>query len=474
MNQYSLHCDQAIFTSVRTSMGEGYRIIAASRGIRAEEKQAVTRNSPSHEGLCDSPQVHAAGDWPIAAASFYALPTGRLCIALSCPAGAEHTGRGGQRIYTHNAIFDTDEFVHCGFNPFHILRAMIAVGLHEPTLKPPPVLEEIILQIDTNYDNTATPRLHESLGDAMATRVLDGIFRHRGQIVDIASEWLSSAEALLLGIPGPARTKTSFGAGLRFSPSRKRDLHLLHDEKGMAKQRLVGQPVDYTDTAGSPDADACTSEWMTFVARRWKNDDCARLGRETSRAFDDVGAEARERIGGLYNDIDAIPEMSTDSLLKVSLERLRNVGKDVEQSITAEFLAKSGRALAIRFGNASWTELAPHWQSLVTTWRCVDGQPAFVQPLLAAMLRAAMRDHPMLAAERALELAQDVPTPVDGPRHTALLDETLNHLAAWVRTKSDADTRSVLELCDRWTSVRYSCLILDRVRQSCTAGVTQQ
>ena len=351
---------------------------------------------------------------------------------------------------------------------------MIAADLHQPCLKPPPVMEEIVLEIDTQYDNLTMPRLHEGLCGPAGCRVLEGVLRDRGQIVDLGGHCLSSTEALLLGLPGPARAKTSFGAGLRFSPSRKRDLHLLHDETGMAKQRLVGQPVDYTDTAGSPDADACTSEWMTFVARRWKNGDCAKLGRETSRAFDDVGAEARERIGGLYNDIDAIPEMSTDSLLKVSLERLRNVGKDVEQNITAEFLAKSGRALATRFGNASWTELAPHWQSLVTTWRCVDGQPAFVQPLLAAMLRAAMRDHPMLAAERALELAQDVPTAVDGPRHTALLDETLNHLAAWVRAKSDADTRSVLELCDRWTSVRYSCLILDRVRQSCTAGVTQQ
>ena len=212
---------------------------------------------------------------------------------------------------------------------------------------------------------------------------------------------------------------------------------------------------------------------MTFVARRWKNGDCAKLAIETSREFEDVGAEARERIGGLYNDIDAIPEMATDTLLAVSLKRLRRVGNGVEQNITTEFLAKSGRLLATRFNGACWTELAPHWQSLVTTWRCVDEQPAFVQPLLAAMLRAAMRDDPMLAAERALMLAHDVPSIVDGPTHTALLDEALNRLAAWVRSTPNADTRSVLALCDRWTSVRHSCPILDLVRQSCTAGAEQ-
>ncbi len=166
--------------------------------------------------------------------------------------------------------------------------------------------------------------------------------------------------------------------------------------------------------------------------------------------------------------------MATDTLLTVSLERLRTVGNDVEQNITAEFLAKSGRSLVTRFRNACWTELAPHWQTLVTTWRCVDGQPAFVQPLLAAMLRAAMRDDPMLAAERALVLAHDVPSIVDGPTHTALLDEALNRLAAWVRSTPNADLRSVLALCDRWTSVRPSCPILDLVRQSCTANVGQQ
>ncbi len=474
MNQHLLHCDQAIFTSMRTAMGEGYRIIAVSPGLRADEKQAVTRNSPSHEGLCDAPQTDANQAWPIAAASFYALKSGRLCVALSCPAGAEHTGRGGQRIYTHNVVFAAAEFASCDFNPFHVLRAMIAADLHQPCLKPPPVLEEIVLKIDTQYDNMTMPTLHENLCSPAGCRVLEGLLRDRCQVVDLGGSFLSSTEALLLGLPGPARAKASFGAGLRYSPSRKRTLHTLHDGKGTTKQRLVGQPLDYTDAAHLQDSPETPSAWMTFVARRWQNGDFVKLAVETSRAFVDVGAEARERIGRLYNDIDAIPEMSTDALLTDSLLRLRNVGNDVEQNIAAEFLAKSGRALATRFSNASWSELAPYWQSLITTWRCVDNQPAFVQPLLAAMLRTAMRDDPILAAERALVLAQNVPSIVDGPSHTALLDEVLTRLAAWVRSNPEADTQMVMALCGRWTSIRHNCPILDRVRQSCPADVGQQ
>ena len=170
-----------------------------------------------------------------------------------------------------------------------------------------------------------TPRLHEGLCGPAGCFVLEGVLRDRSQVVNLGGNFLSSTEALLLGLPGPARANTSFGAGLRFSPSRKRTLHTFHDEKGMTKQRLVGQPVDYTDTVQPPGLPANPSAWMTFVVRRWKNGDYVKLAIETSRAFVDFDAQARERIGRLYNDIDAIPEMSTDALLTASLDRLRNL-----------------------------------------------------------------------------------------------------------------------------------------------------
>ena len=54
MTARTVCCDQAIFTSVRTPMGEGYRIIAASKGLTAEERKALTKLSPSHDSLCKS------------------------------------------------------------------------------------------------------------------------------------------------------------------------------------------------------------------------------------------------------------------------------------------------------------------------------------------------------------------------------------------------------------------------------------
>jgi len=140
MSEFKITCEQAIFTSIRTAMGEGYRIIASSKGLRPDEKQTITRNSPSHDALCSDTPAFA----------FYSLPSGRLCAACSCFAGAEHTGRGGQRVYTHSAVFSAKSFEEFGYNPFHVLRAMQRDRVTEPKLNPQPILEELPLIVRTD------------------------------------------------------------------------------------------------------------------------------------------------------------------------------------------------------------------------------------------------------------------------------------------------------------------------------------
>ena len=59
-----------------------------------------------------------------AGVAFYCLSSDRFCIALSHHSGAEYTGRGGQRVLTHNVIVSGDDLAKCGFNPFTIIRAL--------------------------------------------------------------------------------------------------------------------------------------------------------------------------------------------------------------------------------------------------------------------------------------------------------------------------------------------------------------
>ena len=265
------------------------------------------------------------------------------------PPARKHTGRGGLRVYTHCVVFDADRLADCAYNPFHVLRAMIAAGLHNPVLQPPAMLDDLALEVKTDGLGDAPPALHPSLRDGWNAFLIEALFGTRGQIVSIESDWLTSTEALLLGLPGPTRAKASFSAGLRFSTGRQHALNVLRDDKGVAKMRLVGQPVDYVDTTEPPKPREGRSAWVDFVIRRSRNGDFVRLSRETSRAFSDVGVEARERIGRLYNDIDAIPEMPTSDLLSAALERLQTHGNGVEQNITTEFLTKASRTLVNRF-----------------------------------------------------------------------------------------------------------------------------
>ncbi len=173
MTDTTLTCDQAIFTSIRTPMGEGYRIVAASRGLRANEKQVITRFSPSHGGLCAPDHVEPDKTTGVIGVAFYRLPTNRLCVALTCSAGAEHTGRGGQRVYTHNVVFDASEFSRCGFNAFNVIRAMMATGLNTPNLKPSPILDELHLELKSAPDSVETAAFPSLLEYAHGLAAMD-------------------------------------------------------------------------------------------------------------------------------------------------------------------------------------------------------------------------------------------------------------------------------------------------------------
>ncbi len=94
--------DQAIFTSLPSSTGEGYRITAATSGVTAEERRELTRRSPSHESLIDE------GEGVCGLLSL-PLESGRVAVGVVRFAGREHTGRGGQRVHTHFAILTNIE-----------------------------------------------------------------------------------------------------------------------------------------------------------------------------------------------------------------------------------------------------------------------------------------------------------------------------------------------------------------------------
>lgn len=478
-------------------MGEGYRIIAASRGLHANEKQAITRSSPSHDALC-WPSDEPADTWGLA---FYPLPGGRLCLALSYFAGAEHTGRGGQRVYTHNIAFDKDDFPKCAYNPFAVVRAMIKAQLTSPQLKPPPILPELELSINNGMLETtghvvapddpaipvdqASPSRGADWRGALSTtwrsHILNALLEERSLIVNLTGGWTDVVEILLTGLPGPMRAEVSFSAGLRFSVGRCHKLALLHDDHGVTKSRITGRRLEYVDPTAKDEPDTPSLAWLSFVERHWGNGDMATLARRTSQAFPDIGPEGRERVGRLYNRIDALPQTDTAELLSAVAEDFNTPEREVEADILAELLVKAQRMLADRLSKMAWEETRRHWPTLCAlTWKSTEAR-LFVQPLIEQAVRVATREHPLIAAQAALDLPRGTPAsqtspgapePKTGP--DVVVDTVLTSVAEWAERATDADLEkhrgkepNLDDLVAKWQVARPQCPIVQRIHQRC-------
>lgn len=495
MSTTTLICDQAIFTSIPTPMGEGYRIVATSRGLRPREKQAITRLSPSHDALCH-PAGEETDNYGIA---FYTLPSGKLCVALSCCAGAEHTGRGGDRVYTHNVIFEADQFPRCTYNPFAVLRAMVKAGLNSPQLKPPPVLPELHLPMhDTVPETTGNIavsqgssrregqcswgwglELRRTLSAAWRSYVLDALLDGRSLIVNLTDGWLGAAEALFMGIPGPMRADVSFSVGLRFSVSRCHRLFFLRDEQGATKSRTAGRPIEYLEPAAQQEPTPEIGAWLSFVERHWSRGDTSRLSRRTSQPFSDLSATARERVGRVYNELDTIPHTDTAELLAVTVGHLGEPERGVETDIVAELVVTAQSTLLDRLDKMSWEEASRHWDMLCSLpWQSAEAR-LFVRPLIEQCLRVAARKHAAVAAHTALRIARrsasgeaGSDTMGPGTELSAVVDDVLTRLAEWAEGATDAEfvelsetSLDFEELVSRWQAVRPRCPIVQRLHQ---------
>ncbi|MGD2111262.1 MAG: hypothetical protein PVI86_17935, partial [Phycisphaerae bacterium] len=391
-------CEQAIFTSVRTPMGEGYRIIAASPGLKPEEKQTITRFSPSHEALCPVESNEKRPDG-VCGVAFYPLPTKRVCVACSCDAGAEHTGRGGMRVYTHNVVFDAADLEQCKFNPFAVVRAMAEIGLTVPQLKPPAVLPNLELPLSDAVERGPSAALDDHVPTPWRLHALEGLLAERSLIVNVPGEWLAIAEALILGVPGPLRTRVSFAAGMKFSVNRCHHLSLLADEQHHARSRVTGQKIEYLEPGADEPPRPPDGAWHRFVERHWGRGDVTGLAHRTSRPFADVRPEGRERVGQLYNEIDDVPRTDTNVLLDNVMRRVGACQDDeVEAGILTELEVATQRELVNRFDKMSWDEAQPLWARLVELRRKSEESRLFATPLIDSALAIAERKHPTVAA----------------------------------------------------------------------------
>lgn len=452
MCRSNITCDQAIFTSIRTPMGEGYRIISASKGVKPNEKQAITRNSPSHGGLCPLPSASDPTDSRIDGISFYRLPSDRFCVALSCEAGAEHTGRGGERIYTHNLIFDSEIFQRLGYNPFTLARAFVAKGEFVPVLNPPVSLNEIEFDLEA-FAKGFQPGFHPSLVETIGPAILDRILRQDNLIINLPDQWVETAELLLLGIPGPLRYQVSLAAGLRFSLGRGHQLHLLFDDSPRTRASIIGQKIEIVDVSDTAPVDSQPSRWAAFVTRHWRENDLTKLGTRTSRSFDDFTQQGRDYVAKLYDDFDAAGNSTAQQLLTLLREHLIVADDRPERELRETVLKEFTSGLEKSIASSPPSAIQAIWGELQACWKLNTRAAEVIAPAIETAIRQLMCAEPVAACAMALDLLAN-----KGPNAQELrgvMDESLSTLTQHLRHDPTACSQNEIEqICRRFQAAR--------------------
>ncbi len=467
MPKHTLVCDQAIFTSIRTPMGEGYRIIATSKGLGPKDKQAITQRSPSHEGLCAPEEDDTIDAYAPLAVSFYQLPSSQLCVAISCFAGAEHTGRGGQRIYTHCVIFPADQFSACAFNPFNIAQAMVDADLTTPTLKPPPQLETLSLQVSampTTLDDSCTTAICDNNAYLIA---IDRLLRDKAVIVNMDNDWLVATEAIMMSLPGPMRERVSFGSGLRYSTGRHFHLNMLSDETGVSKARSAGQRLEYL-AATSKDTAILENPWLNFIARMWKSQAFEVLAKRTCQAFNNVSDEGRMLIAKIYNSTDGLQQADTLNILQTVQSTANTAATGAEAQLLQELMDSAECVLYQRFSTSTWTQCQPCWPILMDMVRASEmfGKLAF--QLIPLALQAATKENVPQAFTVGLQVARILKNHDNQhEKCNASIAMVLEQTRKWLAGGAGENVQQIHGICDEWKAVCPAIPVIDEIASLC-------
>lgn len=306
-----IQVDYAIFTSIRSPMGNGYQLAAASKGVGATEKAEIQRRSPSHNALCSN-EAHAVG------LSAYPLSTGRYVVALSRYGNREYSGRGGRCIETHLVILDDRAYTAFDSNPLRVQQSLVEVIGQDPVTRPPRQLSPLTLDPGTSRagDAVTLPPAFGTPNDAeRLTFLARWMLAKRPVIITGAQAPLSAMEWTLMTLPAGWRRGLALSAGIKFAIARQ--LHwVVLEEAPEDMQRLTsGHDIRAFSVTRDFEADPhpC-DEWFHFIERSWRRNRFNEISRITAR-YDDasVGREDLSRIVAMYGDRDLARVANTET-----------------------------------------------------------------------------------------------------------------------------------------------------------------
>jgi len=297
-----VRCEQAIFTSIRSPMGEGYRLVAHSPGISHDERAEITRRSPSHESLSGA----AANAYALLA---FPLSSGRLAIAHCTSAGEEYTGRGGLRVWSHYVVLDDDAFAAYGCNPVRVQRALAANAL--TTQNPPQTLDLIALPA---WNHTDISQHVCGAADAEAcVRLIDACLRGGRWAIAGVRQPARSCEWTYDLMPPIVRRRMSISYGLGFCLARELDVTFVDAVRANLERLTRGQNVNLRDVSAGAELSLAYTPWFNLIRAWAPQQRWSRISRLAARISGPLEPDALNRVADLSLDLDAAAVADDDA-----------------------------------------------------------------------------------------------------------------------------------------------------------------
>ncbi len=297
----ALSCDRAIFTSLPSATGEGYRLVAWSTGLKPEERQELTRRAPSHGALAAESEAAPRG-----IVLFRMQTTGRFVYGFVRVSGAEHTRRGGGRIWTDFFLADAFEAGRSGLLPSDFRAALAAAGPPKPPVGSSPLARIDVRRVEPG---AAAQRTADAAA-AVAAILLAG----KSGVVAVGAAPHDVFDDALRMLPAVARGGIEAVGGLRFSPARGVRLTVTDKLDQDVDRATRGQGVERIDFAAKiPAPDGPLAAWLALMVRWWKDGRAREATALASRLGD---GWTTEEILGVATLCDAIDrgEARPDSL----------------------------------------------------------------------------------------------------------------------------------------------------------------
>lgn len=252
-----LQCDRTIFTSLPSRVGEGYRLVAWSATLRAEERQELTRRAPSHGSL--------VGDVPRGIILFRLQSSGRAGWGFTRVAGTEHTRRGGGRVWTDFVVGDAAEIAAAGLHPSEIRTSIASAPEMKQALGTAPIPYLDVLRIGSGEAAARTPR---AVAAAASTAAL--LLAGQSCVIAAGANPTDLLEDAMRMIPSSHRASIDACAGYRFSASRGVKATLTDKIDQDTLRHTRGQGVVCVDLEKSvPALAGPLAPWLTLMSRWW-------------------------------------------------------------------------------------------------------------------------------------------------------------------------------------------------------------